>query len=235
MPLWLHCIGLSFFPFSFEKKLKEREDREELTNFLTLKNAQMKTAEKNNAKGVQGATAKGNEVRTENRPSLTGKEAKQDETATNQKPAEAPKSEEAKAAEVTPGNPATVDNHIPNAEQQPQQQEVKAEASQAEPKPQLSLEAKIKAVNELHRKTIQRLALLTRIKTLEEFEVQLEEENDELEGNPYQGCKLIIEDDKRRQFVTNTPGLIRMVSQFIFDACNDKLAEIERNINFPQA
>ncbi len=100
---------------------------------------------------------------------------------------------------------------------------------------ELTLEAKIRTVNDLHRKTIQRLALLARIKTLEEFEVKLIEENDELETNPYQGCKLIIEDDKRRQFTTNTPGLIRMVAQFIFDACEAKLSEIEATINFPQA
>jgi hypothetical protein len=235
LPLWLHCIGLSFFPFSFEKKLKERETRKELTNFLTLKNAQMKTAEKN-AKVAQGATAKGNEVRTENRPSLTGKEAKKDETVKDQTPAQAPKVEEAKVAESTPGGSATVDNHIANPEQQAGEQEVKAEAApKVEAKAELTLEAKIKAVNDLHRKTIQRLALIARIHTLEEFEVKLEEENDELENNPYQGCKLIIEDDKRRQFVTNTPGLIRMVSQFIFDACAEKLAEIESNIYFPQA
>jgi len=195
----------------------------------------MKTAEKN-AKGVQGASAKGNEVRTENRPSLTGKEAKQDETLKDQKPAPAPEVKDAKAAEAAPGSSATVDNHNANPEQQAEKQEVKAhEAPVAEAKAELTLEAKIKAVNDLHRKTIQRLALIARIKTLEEFEVKLEEENDELESNPYQGCRLIIEDDKRRQFVTNTPGLIRMVSQFIFDACAEKLAEIESNINFPKA
>ena len=109
----------------------------------------------------------------------------------------------------------------------------KEEAAPA--KPELTLDAKIKAVNDLHRKTIQRLALIARRKTLEEFEIKLIEENDELESNPYQGCKLIIEDDKRRQFVTNTPGLIHMVSQFIFDACTEKLEEIESTINFPQA
>jgi len=194
----------------------------------------MKTAEKN-AKGVQGAAAKGNDVRTENRPSLTGKEAKQDETAKNQTSAESPKIEEAKAAEVTAGNPAAVDNQHTNAEQHEQQGLKIGEAPKAEAKPELTLEAKIKAVNDLHRRTIQRLALITRLKTLEDFEVKLVEENDELESNPYQGCKLIIEDDKRRQFVTNTPNLIRMVSQFIFDACADKLAEIEATINFPQA
>ena len=102
-------------------------------------------------------------------------------------------------------------------------------------KPVLSLEAKLKAVNDLHRKSIQRLTLIARIKLLEDFEVALMESNDELESNPYQACKLIIKDDRAREFVTNTPGLIRMVSQFIFDACNTKLDEIESTINFPQA
>jgi hypothetical protein len=67
------------------------------------------------------------------------------------------------------------------------------------------------------------------------FEVVLTQENDELEDNPYQGCKLIIKDDKNREFITTTPGLIRLVSQFIFDACNEKLADIEANIVFPNA
>jgi hypothetical protein len=97
------------------------------------------------------------------------------------------------------------------------------------------LEQTLKSVNDLHRLSIQRLALIARIKTLEDFEVQLQEENDELESNPYQGCKLIIQDDKRREFVTNTPNLIRMVAQFIFDACHEKLADIEANIVFPNA
>ena len=87
----------------------------------------------------------------------------------------------------------------------------------------------------MHRKSLQRLALIGRIKTLEAFEVKLIEEQDELESNPYQGCKLIIKDDKNREFVTNTPNLIRMVTQYIFDACNTKLEEIEATINFPQA
>jgi hypothetical protein len=65
--------------------------------------------------------------------------------------------------------------------------------------------------------------------------VKLIEENDELENNPYQGCKLVIIDDKKREFVTTTPGLIRMVAQFIFNACEDKLNEIESTIVFPHA
>lgn len=202
----------------------------------------MQTAEKN-AKGAQGATAKNNQsTKIENRPSIPGKE-KNEEPAQNQTPA---KGEEAKAAEVTETkaiSTAGVDNQPANT-QQPAAAEANAEQSaatevkdepKAEAKPVLSLDAKLKAVDDLHRKSLQRLALIGRIKTLEAFEVKLIEESDELESNPYQGCKLIIKDDKNREFVTNTPNLIRMVTQYIFDACNAKLDEIESTINFPQA
>ena len=193
----------------------------------------MQTAEKN-AKGVQGATEKNNSsVKTQNRPSLTGKEAK-NETAQNQAPAKGEESETAKAAEVQAGNPATVDNKSADTKE-PAAAEVNTAEQKPEAKPVLSLDAKLKAVDDLHRKSLQRLALIGRIKTLEAFEVKLIEEQDELESNPYQGCKLIIKDDKNREFVTNTPNLIRMVTQYIFDACNTKLEEIEATINFPQA
>ena len=208
----------------------------------------MKTAEKN-ATAVQGTAAKNNQTanRVENRPSLTQKEAKQDEPAKNQTPVQTPQVEANKTAEVKTNGPATVDNQPANVANQPAKHEVKdepkAEAPKAEEpkaeiryiKPAMNLEQTLKSVGDLHRLSIQRLALIARIKTLEEFEVKLVEENDELENNPYHGCKLIIEDDKRRQFVTNTPNLIRMVSQFIFDACHEKLAEIEANIVFPNA
>lgn len=215
----------------------------------------MKTAEKN-ANGVQGTAAKNNQSvnRIENRPSLTGKEAKQDETAKDQTPAETPQIEKTNAAEATTGSPATVDNQPANVApfttgqsiEEPKAEPVKAEEPKAEPakveevKPEpkkfaLNLEQTLKSVEGLHRLSIQRITLLSRIKLLEDFEVKLIEENDELENNPYQGCKLIIKDDKGREFVTNTPNLIRMVSQFIFDACHEKLAEIEANIIFPNA
>lgn len=202
----------------------------------------MKTAEKK-ANDVQG-TAKANETanRIQNRPSLTGKEAKEDEKANPVLPAETP---EVKAAEnPAPATSGTVgvDRQPTNAEHEPAAAEVKkepeAEAPKAEIryiKPALNLEQTLKSVNDLHRLSIQRLALIARIKTLEDFEVKLHEENDELESNPYQGCKLIIQDDKRREFVTNTPNLIRMVAQSIFDACHEKLADIEANIVFPNA
>jgi hypothetical protein len=121
--------------------------------------------------------------------------------------------------------------------------EQKSEASKEPPEPKealmpsppaASLESTLKAVDDLHRRSIQRINLIARIRQLESFEVVLSQEHDELDENPYQGCKLIIEDDKQRRFITTTPGLIRLVSQFIFDACNDKLAEIEAKIVFPK-
>ncbi|EHQ24785.1 hypothetical protein [Mucilaginibacter paludis] len=204
----------------------------------------MKTAEKN-ANGVQGATAKNNQTanRVENRPSLTQKEAKEDENAKNQTPAQTPKVEATKTTEVKTDCPATVDNQPANIapyttgqglDEAPKPESV--EEVKAEPKKiALNLEQTLKSVGDLHRLSIQRLALIGRIKILEDFEVKLIEESDELESNPYQGCKLIIKDDKGREFITNTPNLIRMVSQFIFDACHEKLADIEANIIFPNA
>lgn len=97
----------------------------------------------------------------------------------------------------------------------------------------LNLEGTLKIVEDLHRRSLQRINLISRIRQLEVFQVNLATENDELEDNPYQGCKLIIKDDKNREFVTTTPGLIRLVSQFIFEACHKKLAEIEAAIILP--
>lgn len=195
----------------------------------------MNTAEKN-AKTVQGANAKNNNAaRTESRPNITGKEAKQDEPKKDAKPAEAAKVAPTETPETKAGDSVTVDNQLanpaPEQKEPPVTGEAKAEIKYI--KPAMNLEQTLKSVGNLHRLTIQRLALIARIKTLEEFEVKLIEENDQLESNPYQGCKLSIKDDKGREFTTNTPNLIRMVTQFIFDACHEKLAEIEANIVFP--
>ncbi len=118
-------------------------------------------------------------------------------------------------------------------EQKPAAVQLKEELLPA--KPVLNLENRLKVVDDLHRKSTQRLNLIKRKGQLEAFEVALAQENDELEDNPYQGCKLIIRDDKNREFVTTTPGLIRLVSQFIFNACHEKLADIEASIVFPNA
>ena len=61
------------------------------------------------------------------------------------------------------------------------------------------------------------------------------EEGDELESNHFQGCQLIISDDKGRKFITQTAGLIKLVAEFISTACFEKLREIEANIVLPRA
>ncbi len=208
----------------------------------------METAEKN-ATAVQGTAAKNNEAtnKIQNRPSLTQKEAKEDAKATDQTPAQTPKVEATHNVEIKGDSPATVDNkpaHVApyttgqGIGEAPKAEQVKAEEPKAEVKPvkfALNLESTLKVVDDLHRRSIQRINLIARINQLTAFEVALAQENDELEDNPYQGCKLIIKDDKNREFITTTPGLIRLVSQYIFDACSDKLAEIEANIVFPNA
>lgn len=103
------------------------------------------------------------------------------------------------------------------------------------PKPVLNLEATLKVVDDLHRRSIQRDNLLNRIRQLEAFEIAQIEEGDELETNHFQGCQLIISDDKGRKFITQTAGLIKLVSDFIHSACLEKLSEIEANIVFPRA
>ena len=183
--------------------------------------------ELNNANGAH--VQNGNATETINKPATNvaarqaiGNPAKK-EIANGKTEAEKPKEAPAKAPEI---------------KQEPKKEDPKADTEQPKAeitpdKPELTLEGKLKVVDDLHRRSIQRLNLISRRKQLEAFEVALAQENDELEDNPYQGCKLIIEDDKKRQFITTTPGLIRLVSRYIFDACTEKLAEIEATIVFP--
>ena len=196
----------------------------------------MSTSEKSNGAAQGTATAAKNNAKatqTANRPSIPGKEKNQPDENAKIEPSKRAEAAPAPSAEVkTPANEQPANHHG-----QPKGEEVKAEPNAAVPyiKPALSLEHTVKVVEGLNRKNIQRLALIARIKTLEDFQIKLAENGDQLESNVFQGCKLIIEDDKRNQFVTNTPNLIAMVAQFVYDACVAKLAEIEAEIVFPHA
>jgi len=189
-----------------------------------------------NGAGVQGDTSA---QATENSTPKNG-DAKKVTAAAGSVTKTNGKAESGKDLATTSGRTGAELNGLPKTEP------VKQEPAKAEPehsqqpkaKPVaivLNLEGTLRVVEDLHRRSIQRMNLMARIKQLEAFEVNLTTENDELEENPYQGCKLIIEDDKGRRFVTTTPGLIRLVSQFIFDACHQKLGEIEAHIVLPTA
>ncbi|MFD1258577.1 hypothetical protein ACFQ3S_17355 [Mucilaginibacter terrae] len=146
----------------------------------------------------------------------------------------------AKKADVTPAKAqngtAKAEADKPKPEAAPQVQPQAMPQQEAKPaKPELTLDDRLKVVSDLHRRSVQRINLISRMRQLEAFEVALAQEGDELNENPYQGCKLIICDDKLREFITSSPGLIRMVSQYIFNECNTKLHEIESTITFPNA
>ena len=122
-----------------------------------------------------------------------------------------------------------------NRDLKPANQGKEVEKPKEAAKPALNLEATLKVVDDLHRRSIQRDNLLNRIHQLETFEINLMEEGDELESNHFQGCQLIISDDKGRKFITQTAGLIKLVAEFINNACSEKLREIEANIVLPRA
>ena len=202
----------------------------------------MKTPESKNGAAQGTATAEKSSnaktnIQTANRPSIPGKDKDKND--------EPEKTEPEKGAEAAPEPTAETktagNEQQPSGEDQLKGEEVKAEAKEEAKaevryiKPALNLEQTVKVVESLNRKNIQRLALIARIKTLEDFQIKLAENGDQLESNVYQGCKLIIEDDKRNQFVTNTPNLIALVAQYVYDACVNKLGEIEAEIVFPKA
>jgi hypothetical protein len=100
-------------------------------------------------------------------------------------------------------------------------------------KPVLNLESTLKLVEELHRRKIQRDKLLATISTLEEFEVAQQDDAEETDTNYFQGCELTIQDDKRKEFSTKNPYIIKKVAEYINTLCIDRLAEIESGIYIP--
>jgi hypothetical protein len=202
-----------------------------------------------NANAAQG-TANANtnkKVETTNRPSIPGKEKEKNDGLVKTEPG-TPEPAKSEPAKTEPAAPVAEAATVPATEttanavepqttghEQPKGEEVKEQPKPAVQyiKPALNLEQTVKYVEGLHRKNIQRLALISRIKNLEDFQINLQEDSDQLEPNYYSGCKLIIKDDKNREFATAVPGLIAKVAQFIYDACVEKLSEIESEIVFP--
>lgn len=100
-------------------------------------------------------------------------------------------------------------------------------------KPALNLEGTLKLVEELHRRMVQRGRLVFTIDNLDKFEIEQKEEAEDTTSNYYQGCELEITDDKRNQFSTKNPVIIKAVALFVRKLCTDRLAEIEAEITIP--
>jgi len=177
-----------------------------LTDFLTIKFLKMKVEEKSNGT-VQGTAQRREEAGTAVLP-------KSGSNPSKSTPLKAVSAAGTKTEGRAPDQP---------------EEKVKPE------KPALNLETTLKVVEDLHRRSIQRDNLLSRIRQLEAFEIAQMEESDELESNHFQGCQLIIGDDKGRKFITQTAGLIKLTAEFIRTACIQKLGEIEADIVLPRS
>ena len=136
-----------------------------------------------------------------------------------------------KLAEIKPA----IKNPNLSANGEVKKEEQKEQAKQEEQKQLVpNLESTLKVVVDLHQRSIHRERLLKRITELDQFEITLKSESEELESNHFQGCQLMIADDKGRNFATKTSGLITLVTSFIRQACMEKLADIEAHIIFPK-
>src|ERR1700744_744438 len=93
-----------------------------------------------------------------------------------------------------------------------------------------SLEQTIKYLEELHNLKTTRDRYLKTIGNLDAFEIDLQKETDDADGNYYQGCQLTIEDDKGRKFSTKNPRIIWTLAQEVTHICETKLAEVESKL-----
>jgi hypothetical protein len=197
---------------------------------------------------VQGtATNKKEEAKTNIRPNLTGKEAK-DETGKGKAPAQTPKVEETKVTEVKTDKPATVDNQPANVAETPKAEEVKqgeeakpqAEPSKKEIKEQFieqqerKLAETVKIVEVLGKKIAQSNKLKNTIANIDSFTITQSDDKDDMASDSrFARCELVISDDDGNEFVTKNPFIIAYVAQEVKQLCIDKLAEVEAGIIIP--
>lgn len=113
---------------------------------------------------------------------------------------------------------------------EPSKVDIKVQLAQKQAEQHAILIGAIKLGGELSRKTKHLENLENTIETLEGFELNLKADEDETDGNHYQGCTLTIVDDKGRTFTTKNPTIIKGVAEHVNDLCIAKLAEIRKDI-----
>lgn len=195
--------------------------------------------------GSDKATTK-NEVKTTNRPNITGKEKNENDKSDAAKvPAQTPQGEKAEGTETKAGDSPANDNQVinsaPTAEavKAEEQEQPQAEPSKKELKEQLSanrafnLDTTVKMVADLSKKIAQRDRLKNTIANLDTFAIQANEDGDVTESNKFHRCELTITDDEGNEFVTKNAYIIDHVSQYVNSLCVEKLAEIEAEIVIP--
>ncbi|WP_426587926.1 hypothetical protein [Mucilaginibacter sp. R-33] len=188
-------------------------------------------------------------VKNNNRPNITGKEAKNETNKEDGKNggAENEHAPQTGNPEVKAGDPATVDNQPANLAGATEAGQVNPEEqnqSQGEPtkkeikelfslKPFFNLDATVKLVGDLSKKIAQRDRLKGTIDNLDTFTIQANEDGDVTGNNKFYRCELIIRDDNGNEFVTKNAYIIDHVSQYVNSLCVEKLAEIEAEIIIP--
>lgn len=192
--------------------------------------------------------AKSNQaVKTDNRPSLTGKEAK-NEASKDKAPAPNPQDEKAQATEIKAGDTANLDNQPAKPADDPKAEEVKqgeeakpqAEPTKKELKEQFiaqqerKLAETVKIVEVLGKKIAQKNKLENTIANLDSFTVTQSDDKDDMASDSrFARCELVISDDDGNEFVTKNPFIIAYVAQEVKQLCIDKLAEVEASIVIP--
>jgi hypothetical protein len=96
----------------------------------------------------------------------------------------------------------------------------------------LNLEQTLELVTKLNKKAQQRNRLMAYIEKLRNFEIEQKEET--LEGSRfYNGCILVLKDDKGESFEMKNPVIISEVVKFLNQKFEEKAAEIEVEIVLP--
>lgn len=145
------------------------------------------------------------------------------------------KKDDAKKVEVAPTSNGQGAQAVKPQSEAPKTEVKKEEAKPVvAEKPALNLEGTLKLVEELHKRKVHRDNLLGTIKTLDEFKVLVQDDEEEdLDSAQFQGCKLTIEDDNRNSFSTKNPFIIKAVAEFVNKLCVTKLGEIEAGLVIP--
>ncbi|MES2277286.1 MAG: hypothetical protein V4592_14760 [Bacteroidota bacterium] len=183
------------------------------------------------------------DVKTNIRPSLTGKEA-QNETVKDKEPAQNPQDEKVKVTEVKAGDTVNMDNQPVKPTDAPKAEEVKqseeAKPSKKELKEQFiaqqerKLAETVKIVEVLGKKIAQKNKLENTIANLDSFTVTQSDDKDDMASDSrFARCELVISDDDGNEFVTKNPFIIAYVAQEVKQLCIDKLAEVEASIVIP--
>jgi len=108
------------------------------------------------------------------------------------------------------------------------------EAEVIEPqKPKPNLEMTTSIISDLHTKIKHVARLNYYIKNLDEFTIELQDEDLTKNEYHYQGCSLVLNDDNRNKFELRNPVLISEVVGFLSDKLVNKRSEIEAEIVLP--